>query len=34
MLGTETRSMEYHCISADSHIDLNYLPRDLFVAYA
>ena len=26
--------MEYHCISADSHIDLNWLPHDLFVSNA
>jgi predicted TIM-barrel fold metal-dependent hydrolase len=26
--------MEYHCISADCHIDLNWLPHDLFVANA
>ena len=26
--------MEYRCISADCHIDLNWLPHDLFVANA
>ncbi len=26
--------MEYRCISADCHIDLNWLPHDLFVAHA
>ncbi len=26
--------MEYHCISADCHIDLNWLPHDLFVSSA
>ena len=26
--------MEYRCISADCHIDLNWLPYDLFVANA
>src|SRR4029077_11618731 len=27
-------SMEYRCISADCHIDLNWLPHDLFVSNA
>src|SRR5689334_532968 len=27
-------SMEYRCISADCHIDLTWLPHDLFVANA
>ena len=26
--------MEYHCISADGHIDLNWMPHDLFVSNA
>src|SRR5687767_14287195 len=26
--------MEYRCISADSHIDLSWMPHDLFVANA
>jgi hypothetical protein len=26
--------VEYHCISADCHIDLSWLPHDLFVSNA